>query len=79
MRTLEKGTVIKCTRQNSRHSLVNEGEYYEVARHVHGSPIAWLMRTRTGATLCVSLDNEFEPVRATEFLSHQITEAVHAN
>jgi hypothetical protein len=79
MKTLEEGTVIKCTRRSSRYSLVDEGEYYEVARHVHGSPVAWLMCVRTGVTLCVSLENVFEPVCAAEFLVHQITQEVHSN
>lgn len=79
MKTLEEGTVVKCIRRSSRYSIVDEGGYYEVARHMHGSPVAYLLCARTGVTLCASLDNVFEPVSATEFLVHQITQEVHSS
>lgn len=79
MKTLEEGTVVKCIRRSSWYSLVDEGEYYEVARYVHDSPVVWLMCVRTGRTLCALLDNVFEPVSTTEFLVHHITQEVHSN
>lgn len=79
MRTFKEGTVVKCTRRSSQYSLVDEGDYYEVARFTYGSPIVWLMSVRTGITLCASLENEFEPVGATEFLASLIVEEIHSN
>lgn len=79
MRTFKEGTIIRCKRRSSRYSLVDEGECYEVARFTCGSPIVWLMSIRTGITLCASLENEFEPVGAKEFLASLIVEEIHSN